>query len=104
MLKKYDVLELLDEKISQEENVFIESVPNKIPFIKNNIRPYLLIEYLMLFIDFLYFLVRPGNLTGTAQEFLALFDVIILTTNFVPLFFLFRSIYFAIFKEYVKEF
>lgn len=98
MLKKYDVLELLDEKISQEENVFIESVPNKIPFIKNNIKPYLLIEYLMLFTDFLYFLVRPGDLTGTAQEFLALFDVIIMTTNFVPLFFLFRSIYFAVLK------
>ena len=48
--KKYDAIDELDKNISQEENIYIESIPNQIPFIFNRIKPYLMLIILILII------------------------------------------------------
>lgn len=90
--KKYDIIDELDERIHPEENVFIECSPNKIPYVIRLIRPYLLIEFLVIFIDFLYGILRPAEL----GLFLQWFELFLIAINCIPIYFLSKSFFYAI--------
>lgn len=89
LFKKYDIIDELDKKISKEENVFVESMPNKIPFIIKYIRPYLLLEASVIFIDFLFGVIRPAEL----NVFIEAFEIFLIALNCVPLFLIFKALY-----------
>lgn len=94
IFKKYDLVDELDSRISNEENIFIEAVPNKIPYILKLIKPYVILEFAMIFIDFLYALVRPNEI-GTILNFV---ELTLIAVNCFPIYFLGKSIYNAILK------
>lgn len=92
IFKKYDIIDELDSKISKDENVFVESAPNKLPFILKYIKPYLIIEFLVVFIDFLYGVIKPAEM----NIFLEAFEIFLIALNCVPIALLFKSFYNAI--------
>lgn len=94
IFKKYDLVDELDSIISNEENIFIEAVPNKIPYILKLIKPYVILECAMIFIDFLYALVRPNEI-GTILNFV---ELTLIAVNCFPIYFLGKSIYNAFLK------
>lgn len=77
--RKYDAIDELDKNISQEENIYIESIPNQIPFIFNRIKPYLALIILILIIDFIYALIKPEQI----NNIISIFEVFLICINAV---------------------
>lgn len=92
IFKKYDLIDELDERINKDENVFVECLPNKIPYILKIIRPYLTIEILIISIDFIYSILKPE----TIGVFLEGFEIFLIALNVFPIYFLLKSILEAI--------
>lgn len=94
ILKKYDLIDELDDRIQQDENVFIECYPNKIPFMLRLIKPYVLIEIFVIFIDFIYGVIKPE----TIGVFLQGFEIALVGINIFPVYLLVKSFYEAFLK------
>lgn len=90
--KKYDIIDELDERIHPEENVFIECSPNKLPYIMRLLRPYIIIEMLVIIIDFLYGTFKPAEL----GLFFQWFELTLIAINCFPIYFLFKALFNAI--------
>lgn len=92
IFKKYNLVDEMDSKITQDETVFVESSPNKIPFILKYIKPYVVLEVMMIFVDFLYGILKPNEIT----TFIEVFEVFLIAVNCFPLAFLIRGFYQAV--------
>ena len=55
-LKKVDLIDEMEKHINEEEDIFVECFPNKIPFIAQKMWQAFLIIFVTIFIDFIWIL------------------------------------------------
>lgn len=94
IFKRYNLIDEIDPKITQDETIFVECAPNKLPFVLKYIKPYVVLEILVIFFDFLYGVLKPDEI----GIFIEVFEVFLIVLNCVPLALLFRAIYMSLLK------
>ena len=91
LFKHFDVVDELDKNIGEDENLYAECIPNKIPFLFNAIKPYLFILFSVIVLDFIYALIKPTEI----NTFINIFEIFLICLNIVSVFFVLKTLVYA---------
>lgn len=86
--KRQNIIDLLDEKVKEEEDLYVESKPNMIPYLFYHIKPFLFLFSFILLIDFFYFLLRmslPITIRTIVDTLLICCNIFVLVLLFLRL-------------------